>query len=92
MKVYITRDRFHDGTLSLYVDVWSDKPFLVRDISESPMTDVWICDPDDWLASKVTMLTDTECNRLYGTCPDHYEQLIMAPYRTPSKRTPRGIP
>lgn len=90
-KVYITRDRFHDGTLSLYVDIWSEKPQPIKGLDQ-PMPDVWAVDLIDWLYAKVTMLTDTECQNLYGVVPDHYEQLIVAPYRTPNPRTPRGIP
>lgn len=88
MTAYISRDLFPDGTLSLYVDVWSAKPILIPNF-DGPATQVWISNPDRWHEHALTMLTVRECRDLYGVVPEHVRQLIKAPYRRSQARKPR---
>lgn len=87
-RIYITRDLFGDGTLSRYVDIWSERPTLIPNF-DGACTEVWVGHSKHWNQNLITLITEDECRALYGTVPEFVDQLILAPYRTPRTRKKR---
>ncbi len=87
--IYITRDLWPDNKLCGFVDIWSEKPVLIDDFG-GPQVRVWVSDPADWLANKITVLTVTECRDLYRAVPESVKEMIVTGWREPKPRPQRN--